>query len=151
MAPHYYCMKCMVVFFLAVRAVRCKGEGGWYSWVRMEPNWWRRLGSDGERWDCWIGRDDCWIGRLLEEANESQGAIWGGAEKTERGFRCASEFGREQTIFGLQYNKAQFKFQMHKIFGMINHWNKCLKWNLCICPTHSARHLPLQNDYLLKF
>jgi hypothetical protein len=27
---HHYCMECTVVFFMAVCAVWCKGEGGWY-------------------------------------------------------------------------------------------------------------------------
>ncbi len=47
--------------------------------------------------------------------------------------------------------KPNSNFKLHQVFCLINHSNKCLKWNLCIGPTHNVHHLPLQNEYLLEF
>ncbi len=53
-------------------------------------------------------------------------------------------------IYGI-HNIIKFNFKLHQIFCLIYHSNKCLKWNLCIGPTHSVRHFSLKNDYLLEF
>jgi hypothetical protein len=74
----FYCMECMVVFSLAVCALRCKGESDWYWWERMEPNWWGRQATtaDGEKpvWTKWLLD---W--KAYEGSQRNLGSFWCGS------------------------------------------------------------------------
>ncbi len=46
--------------------------------------------------------------------------------------------------------KNIFHFKLHKVFGIVNHPNKWLKWILCVGLTHNACHLSFPRDCFKK-